>query len=71
VLVKSVDAGAQLARAGVQAGDLVTRVGPYGIRRVADLAVLEGVQPGTEVAVRVVRITKGRVQQAEIVIAAR
>jgi hypothetical protein len=56
---------------GITAGDLVTRVGPYGVRRVADLALHEGVAPGAPVALRVVRITRGRVWQAEVQLSAR
>jgi serine protease Do len=71
VLVRGVVRGTDAQRAGIAPGDLLTRVGPYGVRRVADLALLEGVAPGTAVSVRVVRITRGRVSQAEIVISSR
>jgi serine protease Do len=71
VVVKAVEAGSQAARAGVQPGDLVTRLGAYGIRRVRDLAVLEDVPAGADVSVRVVRIGRGRVIQTEITLEAR
>lgn len=71
VLVRSVVRGTDADRAGIAAGDLLTRVGPYGVRRVADLALLEGVAPGAAVSVRVVRITRGRVSQAEIALSSR
>ena len=64
VVVKDVDKDG--ARVGLLPGDLVTRVGPYGIRHVADLAVLEELTG--EIAVRVVRIGKGRVLQAEVLL---
>jgi S1-C subfamily serine protease len=68
VLVKTVRAGSAAQRAGIQPGDLLTRVGPYGIRQVSDLAVLDGARAGLEIPVRVVRITRGRVLQAEVLI---
>lgn len=71
VIVKSVDGGTPAARAGIASGDLVTRVGPFGVRRIADLAVLERVDAGDGVPVRVVRIGKGRVVQTEVVLEAR
>jgi serine protease Do len=71
ILVREVERGSDAARAGVSPGDLVTRVGAYGIRRVSDLAFLEALAPGVEVAVRVVRIGKGRVLQTEVTLAAR
>lgn len=71
VVIKDVERGSEAARAGISAGDLITRVGPYGVRRVADLGVLEEVGAGTGVAFRVVRIGRGRVLQTEVVLSAR
>lgn len=71
VMVKSVDGGSAAARAGIAAGDLVTRVGSFGVRKIADLGVLEKVNAGDGVSVRVVRIGKGRVLQTEVVLAAK
>ncbi|HEY4222090.1 MAG TPA: trypsin-like peptidase domain-containing protein [Myxococcota bacterium] len=67
VLVKDVERGRDAARLGVQPGDLITRVGPYGIRHVTDLAILEDAA-GTDIPVRVVRIGKGRVLQTEVLL---
>lgn len=71
VLVREVEKSSAAARAGLTAGDLVTRVGPYGIRRVTDLAFLETLPPGAEIPVRVVRIGRGRVAQTEVLLPAR
>lgn len=71
VIVKSVVGGSAAARAGIAGGDLVTRVGPFGVRKIADLGVLEKVDPGDGVPVRVVRIGKGRVVQTEVVLEAK
>ena len=63
--------GSEAARAGIAPGDLITRVGSLGVRRVADLGVLEQVSAGDGVSFRVVRIGRGRVLQTEVVLAAR
>lgn len=71
VIVKDLERGSPAARIGIVAGDLITRVGPFGVRRIADLGVLEGVVPGSEVALRVVRIGRNRVLQTEVLLVAR
>ena len=71
VVIKDVERGSHAARVGIAPGDLITRVGSYGVRRVADLGVLENVTAGTEVAIRVVRIGRGRVLQTEVLLRAR
>ncbi|MCC7070820.1 MAG: trypsin-like peptidase domain-containing protein [Deltaproteobacteria bacterium] len=71
VVVKDVERGGPAARVGLASGDLITRIGPYGVRRVSDLGVLENVGVGAEVGVRVVRIGKSRVWQTEVVLLAR
>ncbi|MBI1945433.1 MAG: trypsin-like peptidase domain-containing protein [Deltaproteobacteria bacterium] len=71
VVVKDVERGGPAARVGIMPGDLITRVGPYGVRRLADLGVLEGAASGTEVGLRVVRIGRARVLQTEVVLIAR
>ena len=71
VVVKEVERGSQAARVGIASGDLITRVGSFGVRRVADLGVLEDVSAGTEVGLRVVRIGRGHVLQTEVVLLAR
>ena len=71
VIVKDVAKGSEAARAGIAPGDLITRVGSLGVRRVADLGVLEQVAAGDGVSFRVVRIGRGRVLQTEVVLAAR
>jgi serine protease Do len=69
VIVKAVDGPAK--QAGVQAGDLVVRLGDFGLRSVQELSVLEDLQAGDEVPLRVVRITRSRVFAAEVVLRAR
>jgi serine protease Do len=71
VIVKDVEKGTDAARAGIAPGDLITRIGPYGVRRLTDLGVLEDVPSGAGVALRVVRFGKGRVLQTEVVVSAR
>jgi serine protease Do len=72
LLVLDVDRKGPGARAGVEPGDLVTRVGPYGVRDVDELGVLlEKLSAGDRVVVRVVRIDGRRVYQAEALLTAR
>ncbi len=68
VVVKAVDKKSLAAKKGVQPGDLVTRVGPYGIRHVTDLVVLQDVVAGARIPVRIVRIGRGRVLQTEVLL---
>jgi len=71
VVVRGVDKDGPAQRVGLQGGDLITRIGPYGVRQLADLGVLEGVGSGAGVALRVVRFGKGRILQTEVVLPAR
>lgn len=65
VMVSAVNAGSSAARAGIARGDVVTRVGVYGIATLADLAVLADLKVETRVPVRTVRIIGSRVQPLE------
>ena len=69
VVVKASDGPAR--QAGIAVGDLVVRLGDYGLRGVQQLSVLEDLKAGDQVALRVVRLSKGRVFAAEVVLPAR
>jgi serine protease Do len=73
VVVKSVEGPAKAA--GITVGDLLVRVGTFGVRTVRDLGGLEDVKAGDDVALRVVRIAGTpalvRVSAAEVVVTAR
>ncbi len=71
VVVKSVDAAGPAASSGIVAGDLVVRLGSFGVRSAKDLGILEDLKAGDDVAVRIVRIDRRRVYAAEVVLRAR
>lgn len=71
VVVRSVDPRGPAARVGIAPGDIVTRMGDYGVRRVTDLAILETVRTGDAIGLRVVRIDRRRVLSADVVVMAR
>ena len=72
LLVEDVDRRGPAARTGIVAGDLITRVGPYGVRDLDELGVLlERLSAGNRVVLRVVRIERRGVYQAEAVVTAR
>lgn len=69
VVVKASEGPAK--QAGIAVGDLVVRLGDYGLRGVQQLSVLEDLKAGDRVSLRVVRLSKGRVFAAEVVLPAR
>ena len=71
VVVKGVDPRGPAGKSGIQPGDLVVRLGNFGVRSTRDLAMLEDVRPGDDIAVRIVRIDRRRVFAAEVVLQAR
>ncbi|MDP2341038.1 MAG: trypsin-like peptidase domain-containing protein [Deltaproteobacteria bacterium] len=71
VVVKGVDPGGPAGKSGILPGDLVVRLGSFGVRSVKDLAILEDIDADDDVAVRIVRIDRRRVFAAEVVLRAR
>ncbi len=72
LLVDDVEKKSPAAAVGIQRGDLVVRVGPYGVQTLDDLGVLlEQVPAGARVPLRIVRITKSAAFQSEVVLTAR
>jgi len=72
IVVDDVAPSSEASRVGFKKGDLVTRIGPYGVRTVQEVGlVLEHVKPGDDVQVRVLRIEGSVVSQSDVVLTAR
>jgi serine protease Do len=72
LLVVDVDKRGPAAAVGLQAGDLIVRVGPYGVKTLDQLGVvLEQAASGTRVGLRVVRFTRDAAFQVEVELVAR
>ena len=72
LLIVEVERRGPAGETGVRAGDLVVRVGPYGVRTLDQLgAVLEQAAAGTRVGLRVVRFTRDAAFQSEVEVVAR
>lgn len=72
LVVREVKRGSPADRVGVKEGDLVPRIGRYGVRSLDDAGlVLERVKAGDEVGFRIVRIRGRSVYQSETRLQAR
>jgi serine protease Do len=69
LVVDTVAPGSEAAKVGFRKGDLVTRIGPYGVRTLEQVGlILENVKRGDDVALRVLRVERTMVTQSEVVL---
>jgi serine protease Do len=72
LVVEGTIPGSEAAQIGFRNGDLISRIGPYGVHTLEQVGLLlENVKTGDDVAFRVLRVERTIVTQADVVLRAR